>query len=195
MADILRLEDIHKTYPGAQPVRVLTGIDLAIAPGEVVALVAPSGSGKSTLLHIAGLLDTPDRGRVIVNGQDMTGQPDRARTIARRRMLGFVYQFHHLLPEFSALENVILPQLADGRAMAPARAQALLRDAETEAALSEMLRNDDILRDAVHHFLRQYDRMLGREVSRLDDAQLVALSDTRSGRAFMLLGRVSGSFG
>lgn len=124
MAEVLRLQDIHKTYPGARPVKVLTGMDLTIMRGEVVALVAPSGSGKSTLLHIAGLLDTPNSGRVIVKGRDMTGQSDRVRTVARRQELGFVYQFHHLLPEFSAIENIILPQLADGRPLAAAREHA-----------------------------------------------------------------------
>lgn len=130
MSEVLRLDGIFKTYnpgtPGA--VRVLQGLDLSVAQGEVVALVAPSGAGKSTLLHIAGLLDTPDEGRVILNGRDMTGLSDRKRTEARRRELGFVYQFHHLLPEFTALENVVLPQLANAvpDAEARLRAQGLL---------------------------------------------------------------------
>lgn len=127
---VLRLEAIEKTYNKGTPgeVRVLRGVDLAIAAGETVALVAPSGAGKSTLLHIAGLLDTPDAGRVVIDGTDMTGQGDRARTAVRRQKVGFVYQFHHLLPEFSAAENVILPQLANGsrRGSAAGRAQALL---------------------------------------------------------------------
>ncbi|WP_112874361.1 ABC transporter ATP-binding protein [Paracoccus endophyticus] len=116
MSDVLRLEGIAKTYNPGTPaaVEVLRGLDLTVARGEVVALVAPSGAGKSTLLHIAGLLDTPGAGRVILSGRDMTGLSDRARTEARRRELGFVYQFHHLLPEFTALENVVLPQLANG---------------------------------------------------------------------------------
>jgi lipoprotein-releasing system ATP-binding protein len=104
---------------------VLRGVDLTIAAGEVVALVAPSGAGKSTLLHIAGLLDAPDSGRVLIGGQDYTGQSDRQRTAARRDRVGFVYQFHHLLPEFSALENVVLPQLANGTGRAEAEARAL----------------------------------------------------------------------
>ena len=114
MNDVLRLEGVGKTYgkDGPAPVPVLRGLDLSVARGEVVALVAPSGAGKSTLLHIAGLLDTPDAGRVILNGRDMTGLPDKPRTEARRAELGFVYQFHHLLPEFSAAENIVLPQLA-----------------------------------------------------------------------------------
>jgi lipoprotein-releasing system ATP-binding protein len=87
----------------------LQGASLTVAKGEVVALVAPSGAGKSTLLHIAGLLDTPDAGVVLLDGVDMAGLPDRARTEARRGTVGFIYQFHHLLPEFSALENIVLP--------------------------------------------------------------------------------------
>ncbi len=113
---VLRLSGLEKGYHLGRPteVRVLRGADLAIATGEVVALVAPSGAGKSTLLHIAGLLDTPDAGRVEIAGKDLTAAPDRARTAARRGMVGFVYQFHHLLPEFTALENIVLPQLAHG---------------------------------------------------------------------------------
>ncbi|WP_199257977.1 ABC transporter ATP-binding protein [Paracoccus binzhouensis] len=126
MPDVLVLEGISKTYgkDGPAPVPVLSGLSLSVARGEVVALVAPSGAGKSTLLHIAGLLDTPDAGRVVINGRDMSGQGDRARTEARREALGFVYQFHHLLPEFTAVENIVLPQLANGVAEAAARARA-----------------------------------------------------------------------
>lgn len=126
MNDVLRLEGVGKTYgkDGPAPVPVLRGLDLTVARGEVVALVAPSGAGKSTLLHIAGLLDTPDTGRVILNGRDMTGLPDKPRTEARRAELGFVYQFHHLLPEFSAAENIILPQLANGVSNRAAAARA-----------------------------------------------------------------------
>lgn len=125
---VLRLSDIEKVYNRGKPgeVRVLRGVGLSLAPGEAVALVAPSGAGKSTLLHIAGLLDTPDAGQVAICGVDMTGRSDRARTEARRAQVGFVYQFHHLLPEFSALENVVLPQLAAG--VAPRAAHARARD-------------------------------------------------------------------
>jgi len=127
---VLRLNGITKAYnKGAvNEVTVLRGIDLDVATGEVVALVAPSGAGKSTLLHIAGLLDTPDAGTVAIGGDDMTGQTDRRRTRVRRADVGFIYQFHHLLPEFTATENIVLPQLADGvaRNAAETRANALL---------------------------------------------------------------------
>ena len=127
---MLRLNGVEKVYNAGQSneVRVLQGVDLELRKGELVALVAPSGAGKSTLLHIAGLLDTPDKGQVDIAGTDMTGLSDRRRTIARRQDVGFVYQFHHLLPEFTALENIVLPQLANGvvRAAAEARARDLL---------------------------------------------------------------------
>jgi len=127
---VLHLDRIEKAYNRGLPneIHVLRGASLTVARGEIVALVAPSGAGKSTLLHIAGLLDTPDAGRVLIGGEDMTGKPDRQRTRLRRDGVGFVYQFHHLLPEFSALENLVLPQLANGvpRTEAEARAQELL---------------------------------------------------------------------
>ena len=127
---VLQLAGITKVYNAgkANEVQVLRGIDLTLAAGEVVALVAPSGAGKSTLLHIAGLLDTSDGGTVQIAGDDMTGQSDRRRTRVRRSDVGFIYQFHHLLPEFTALENIVLPQLANGvsRAKAEAHARGLL---------------------------------------------------------------------
>ena len=130
MSEVLALEGIEKTYNRGKvsAVTVLRGASVSVARGEVVALVAPSGAGKSTLLHIAGLLDTPDAGRVRLIGRDMAGLADKARTEARRAEVGFIYQFHHLLPEFSALENVVLPQLANGasRRAAEERAMALL---------------------------------------------------------------------
>lgn len=147
MSDALRLDGIEKVYNRGRPgeVAVLRGATLSVAAGEVVALVAPSGAGKSTLLHIAGLLDTPDAGSVVLGGRVMGGLSDRARTEARRGDIGFIYQFHHLLPEFSALENVVLPQLANGagRSAAEARARDLLgrvgvgaREGHRPAALS-----------------------------------------------------------
>ncbi len=113
---VLAIENVAKAYNHGKPgeVSVLKDAGLAIQPGEVVALVAPSGAGKSTLLHIAGLLDSPDSGRVLIAGTDMTRLSDRRRTAVRRADLGFIYQFHHLLPEFTALENIVLPQLANG---------------------------------------------------------------------------------
>jgi lipoprotein-releasing system ATP-binding protein len=124
---VLRLDGLEKTYNPGKPsaVQVLRGASLTLARGEVVALVAPSGSGKSTLLHVAGLLDSADRGTVEIAGQDAGRLPDRARTEIRRAEVGFVYQFHHLLPEFTALENVMLPQMADGVSVAAARARGL----------------------------------------------------------------------
>ena len=119
---VLRLEAVTKGY-GAQ-VPVLRGVDLTLSPGEAVALVAPSGAGKSTLLHIAGLLDQADSGVVQVTGADARGLDGAARTVLRRDAVGFVYQFHHLLPEFTALENVTLPQLAAGVEAGAARARA-----------------------------------------------------------------------
>ena len=131
MSDVmLSLSGIKKSYNKGLPneVNVLQGCDLTLNAGEVVALVAPSGSGKSTLLHMAGLLDTPDEGAVEIAGVDMAGQSDRKRTAVRREDVGFIYQFHHLLPEFSALENITLPQLANGVSaqQAETRAQGLL---------------------------------------------------------------------
>ncbi|SFR15226.1 ABC transporter ATP-binding protein [Poseidonocella sedimentorum] len=144
---VLELEGIEKVYLRGtdREVRVLDGASCRLGAGEIVGLVAPSGAGKSTLLHVAGLLDVADAGAVRIGGEDFAALPDRRRTIARRRDVGFVYQFHHLLPEFSALENVMLPQLANGatRAEARARAAALLdrvgltaRAAHRPAALS-----------------------------------------------------------
>lgn len=127
---VLRLSDIEKGYNigRANEVRVLRGANVEIASGEVVGLIAPSGAGKSTLLHIAGLLDVADHGTVEIAGQNLSGASDRVRTSARRGQVGFVYQFHHLLPEFSALENITLPQRADGVPAKDAqdRAQMLL---------------------------------------------------------------------
>jgi lipoprotein-releasing system ATP-binding protein len=127
MSDTLVLDGIEKVFSRGKPaeVVVLRGASLTVARGEVVALVAPSGAGKSTLLHIAGLLDTPDAGRVVLEGREMGGLGDRARTEARRGQVGFIYQFHHLLPEFSALENVVIPQLANGVAQGAAEARAM----------------------------------------------------------------------
>ncbi len=126
MSNALDLVDVVKTFNPGRPneVQVLEGVNLSLAAGEVVALVAPSGAGKSTLLHVAGLLDTADSGEVRINGENLAGKPDRVRTGLRRNNVGFVYQFHHLLPEFTALENVVLPQLAAGVGKGAARERA-----------------------------------------------------------------------
>jgi lipoprotein-releasing system ATP-binding protein len=127
---VLELTGISKSYRRgrADAVRVLDGAALSLPAGQVCALVAPSGAGKSTLLHIAGLLDGADAGEVRIEGREMTRLSDAERTIARREKVGFVYQFHHLLPEFTALENIVLPQLANGATpeAARVRAEALL---------------------------------------------------------------------
>lgn len=124
---VLELHDISKAYNHGLPteVTVLKGVNLTVQKGEVVALVAPSGAGKSTLLHIAGLLDTPDSGTVAINGDDMTGKSDGRRTLMRREGVGFIYQFHHLLPEFTARENISLPQLANNVRAADADKRSL----------------------------------------------------------------------
>ena len=123
----LELAAIEKSYNLGKPsqVSVLSGATLEVKVGEIVALVAPSGAGKSTLLHIAGLLDTPDQGSVALGGMNMIGLSDRARTQARRSDVGFIYQFHHLLPEFTALENIVIPQLANGVPELKATAHAM----------------------------------------------------------------------
>jgi lipoprotein-releasing system ATP-binding protein len=129
MSDPLELRGVARVYRGdAGELPVLRGADLTVRAGEIVALVAPSGAGKSTLLHVAGLLDRPDGGCVVIEGLDVGDLPDAARTAIRRDTIGFVYQFHHLLAEFSALENVVLPQMIAGRSrrVAEDRATALL---------------------------------------------------------------------
>jgi lipoprotein-releasing system ATP-binding protein len=129
MSDPLVMEAVRRTYrTDAGALDVLTSVDLVLKAGEIVALVAPSGSGKSTLLHLAGLLDRPDGGRVLMDGRDAGTLPDAARTAIRRDRIGFVYQFHHLLAEFTAIENIALPQMIAGvaRKTADIRAGALL---------------------------------------------------------------------
>jgi len=125
MNEPLRLESIWRIYrTEAGELPVLCGADLCLREGEIVALVGPSGSGKSTLLHLAGLLEKPDGGNVYVNGRDAAALSDEERTAIRREEIGFVYQFHHLLAEFTALENVMLPQMAAGRPRREAKARA-----------------------------------------------------------------------
>jgi lipoprotein-releasing system ATP-binding protein len=134
----LRLAAIERRYrTEAGELPVLCGADLDLSAGEIVALVAPSGTGKSTLLHLAGLLERPDGGEVFVEGRAAGALPDDARTAIRRRTIGFVYQFHHLLPEFTAEENVALPQMADGRPRGEASARA--RELLSRLGLGERL--------------------------------------------------------
>ncbi len=125
----LTLERGERRYGrGETTVEVLTGASLELAPGQSVALIAPSGAGKSTLLHLAGLLERPNAGEVMIGGAATSTMSDDKRTALRRTEIGFVYQFHHLLPEFSALENLVLPQMIAGlsRAQAAIRARELL---------------------------------------------------------------------
>src|SRR5260221_2714799 len=122
-APALELRGVVRTYKQAGAMLpVLRGVTLALRPGEIAALVGPSGAGKSTLLHTAGLLERPDGGEVRLGGRDCGQMSDTQRTEIRRAQLGFVYQFHHLLPEFSALENIMLPQMIASSSCARARA-------------------------------------------------------------------------
>src|SRR5690242_9247823 len=126
---VLRTRDLKRSFTqGDVTIEVLRGVDLAVAPGEIVALLGPSGSGKSTLLQAVGLLEGGFEGSIRLGGQEAASLDDEGRTRLRRELLGFVYQFHHLLPEFNARENVILPQLVQGAepAVAQQRAEQLL---------------------------------------------------------------------
>jgi lipoprotein-releasing system ATP-binding protein len=125
----LQLSGVERHYPqGDGVLSILKGVDFSLHGGQTVALVAPSGTGKSTLLHLAGLLERPDGGEVFINGQSCGALGDEQRTAIRRNDIGFVYQFHHLLPEFTAIENIMMPQLIAGlnKAEARERAAALL---------------------------------------------------------------------
>jgi lipoprotein-releasing system ATP-binding protein len=122
---VLMLRGLVRDYPsGDRELHVLSGVDLDVWPGQVVGLVGPSGSGKSSLLHAAGLLEKPTSGRIFIEGVETTALTDAQRTNIRRRAIGFVYQFHHLLPEFTALDNVALPLRIDGVRKAVARDRA-----------------------------------------------------------------------
>jgi lipoprotein-releasing system ATP-binding protein len=159
---VLSLRGLARTYrTGQGDLPVLRGVDLDVFPGEVVGLIGPSGSGKSSLLHAAGLLEHPTAGRVTVAGQDCSDLGDRARTKVRLGLIGFIYQFHHLLPELTALDNVALPQMIAGGTRAAARARA----GELLAELG--------LADRVHH---QPAQMSGGEQQRVAVARALANS-------------------
>ena len=129
---VLSLRGVTRTYQtGRGDLTVLKGVDLDIFPGELVGLIGPSGSGKSSLLHAAGLLERPTSGRILIDGEDVGHLDERARTRIRLSRIGFVYQFHHLLPEFDARDNVALPIRIAGRSQSEARAMA-------EAALGDL---------------------------------------------------------
>ncbi len=133
---VLELIDLKRSFrQGPREIHVLNGARARIMPGEAVALVGPSGAGKSTLLHIAGLLEQPDSGHVVVSGRDCARMDDGQRTAVRRGEMGFVYQFHQLLPEFSALENVVIPQMILGRSRRAAEQRA--RELLTNMGLAE----------------------------------------------------------
>ncbi len=113
-SQFLAVESLYKTYYNKVPIPVLKGVDLTVVKGELLAVIGASGSGKSTLLHLLGLLDTPTQGRVILDGEDIFTLAERKRAEVRNRSIGFVFQFHYLLPEFDALENVMIPALIGG---------------------------------------------------------------------------------
>jgi lipoprotein-releasing system ATP-binding protein len=159
---VLEIRGLERRYvTGAGELTVLRGVDLAVRPGEIVGLIGPSGSGKSSLLHAAGLLEHPNAGRITIEGRDCSDLPDRERTRIRLSTIGFVYQFHHLLPEFSALDNVALPLMIAGRSRAAAHARA----AELLAELG--------LAERAHH---QPAQMSGGEQQRVAVARALANS-------------------
>ncbi|MCH8167400.1 MAG: ABC transporter ATP-binding protein [Proteobacteria bacterium] len=187
MSEALLLDGITRNFTqGARTLEVLKGADLAIQPGEIVALVAPSGGGKSTLLQIAGLLDAPSAGTVSIEGRAFSGLDDRARTSARRRLLGFVYQFHHLLPEFTAEENLAIPLMAAGRGKGAAltRAAELLERvglAERASHLPAEMSGGEQQRVAICRALVNHPRVL------LADEPTGNLDPETAGRVFDML--------
>lgn len=125
MSEVLRLQNVTRRYrEGEGQLEVFSGLDLSLNAGEIVALVGQSGAGKSSLLHIAGLLEAPTSGEIFIEGVAASRLPDLERTLIRRDKVGFVYQAHHLLPEFDALENVLIPQMIAGKSKAAAKAEA-----------------------------------------------------------------------
>lgn len=131
---IIELKNLTKIYKNGMEFRALDNANLKIKKGEFVAIVGPSGSGKSTLMHLIGLLDTPSLGTLLIDGRDVTKMSDRERSEMRNRMLGFVFQYHHLLPDFTALENVAMPLLIAGKSRKEAKeiAEKLLKEVGLE---------------------------------------------------------------
>ena len=181
---VLQLQGLARTFrQGDREIAVLQGASAELYPGQAVALVGPSGAGKSTLLHIAGLLETPDAGRVIVSGADCSRLGDADRTRVRRTQMGFVYQFHQLLPEFSALENVLMPQMIRGvpRRAGEARARQLLSMMGLGERLSHQpgqLSGGEQQRTAIARALANSPRLL------LADEPTGNLDPTTSGHVF-----------
>ncbi|HJU32031.1 MAG TPA: ABC transporter ATP-binding protein [Hyphomicrobiaceae bacterium] len=181
---VLQLQGLARTFrQGDREIAVLQGASAELYPGQAVALVGPSGAGKSTLLHIAGLLETPDAGRVIVSGADCSRLGDADRTRVRRTQMGFVYQFHQLLPEFSALENVLMPQMIRGvpRRAGEARARQLLSMMGLGERLSHQpgqLSGGEQQRTAIARALANAPRLL------LADEPTGNLDPTTSGHVF-----------
>ncbi|WP_462273208.1 ABC transporter ATP-binding protein [Methanohalophilus sp.] len=139
-ANIIEIRGLEKVYGDGVEVKALDGLDLDVKKGEFLSIVGPSGSGKSTLLHMIGILDTPTKGTILIDGQDVTSMDDRQRSSARNELLGFIFQYHHLLPDFTALENVMMPLLIAGKKKNEATREA------------EKLLNEVGLKDRLHHF-------------------------------------------
>jgi lipoprotein-releasing system ATP-binding protein len=137
---IIEIRGLEKVYGDGVEVKALDGLDLDVKKGEFLSIVGPSGSGKSTLLHMIGILDTPTKGTILIDGQDVTSMDDQQRSSARNKLLGFIFQYHHLLPDFTALENVMMPLLIAGKK----------KDEATREA--ENLLNEVGLKDRFHHF-------------------------------------------
>nr|QNO50380.1 putative ABC transporter ATP-binding protein [Methanosarcinales archaeon ANME-2c ERB4] len=132
---IIQIRDLTRIYGDGVEIRALDGVNLDIEPGEFLAIVGPSGSGKSTLLHQIGILDTPTSGTILLHGVDITKMSDRERSKTRNRELGFIFQYHHLLPDFNALENVMMPLLISG--VKPSRARKIAREMLEEVGLAD----------------------------------------------------------
>lgn len=192
---VLQLSAINRTFrQGRNELEVLRKVDLTVHAGELVALVGPSGAGKSTLLHIAGLLEKPDRGEITICGEACSGMNDDERTRVRRDHLGFVYQYHHLLPEFSALENIVVPQMVAGvpKSEAKKRARELLHLmglAEREKHRPARLSGGEQQRVAMARALANAPRLL------LADEPTGNLDPDTAGEVFGLLTKIVRSAG